>query len=124
MSTKKIDLINTATDFIKANNLGITDFLDLEEKEYSDIEKNRLDYLIDICNNLINEKISLTNLKPIIKDKLQISEDLAIEITEKIKTVLLEKTLTAESSIDNEEQKENIADTNKKSIFSAIINKK
>jgi hypothetical protein len=124
MIAKKIDLINTAIDFIKTNNLGVTDCFDLEEKEFSDIEKNRLDYLIDICNNLINEKISLTNLKPIIKDKLQISEDLAIEITEKIKTVLSEEEVITENNIEGREEKENSAEINKKSIFSTIINKK
>ncbi|MFA5071825.1 MAG: hypothetical protein WC511_05705 [Candidatus Pacearchaeota archaeon] len=125
MSTKKINLINTSVDFIEKNNLGLTDFFSTEEKQYTDIEKKRLEYLLDICNNLINEKISLTNLKPIIKDKLQISENLSIEIVEKIKAVLSEKELDSKEIDDGE----NIAnstnqDINKKSIFSTIIKEK
>lgn len=118
----KIELINIAVDFIEKNNLGMTDFLNLEEKQYTDIEKNRLDYLLEICDNLLNGKISFENLQSIVKNKLQISDDLSRDIYEQLRFSLTNKETDKEDiNIEKKESAISTENVNKKSIFSTMV---
>jgi hypothetical protein len=123
MENKKIYLINTAIDFIETKKLGLTDPFNAKEENYSDIEKNRLDYLLEICDNLIEKKIHINDIQELIKNKLQISENISAEITEKIKAILSEEDYF-EKEIEEKKEAQDIIAANKKSIFSTIINKK
>lgn len=120
----QITLINIAEDFIKKNNLGQTDIFTADEKEinYTDIERERLDYLINICDDFVNEKISVNNLQSIIKDKLQISDSLSKEIYENIISQKNDEIEQAGDEIG--ESNDTINQNHKKSIFSTIIDEK
>jgi hypothetical protein len=120
----KVILINIAEEFIKKNNLGRTEIftIDEQEKNYTDIENKRLDYLLAICDDLINEKISVDNLQSIIKDRLQISDSLSKEISEEI--ISSETAETEQTNDEIEINNETLDQKSKKSIFSAVINGK
>jgi bacterioferritin (cytochrome b1) len=120
----KVILINIAEEFIKKNNLGRTDIFTIneEEKNYTDIENKRLDYLLAICDDLISEKISVDSLQSIIKDRLQISDNLSKEIFEEI----ISSKNDEPEQVNNEIEIDSniINQKSKKSIFSAVINGK
>jgi hypothetical protein len=123
MKNTPLNLINIAIDFIESNHLGQTDFFgsNEEEKNYTDIEKNRLDYLLNICSDLVNEKISKDDLQSIIEDKLKINENYSNELSEIIKNKISEKT---EEIILEKEESTPLNQENKKTIFSAMVEKK
>lgn len=123
------DVIDIVIDFIKSHGLGQTEFfgLDKEEAKYSEIEKKRLQLLLDIVENFANDKLSEKNLQPEIKNQLQLPDDLAREISEKIKASLTEASPENQEINTNksaEELPQQAAQSpDKKSIFNTLIDK-
>lgn len=130
MEEKKIpfNIISEAVSFIESHDLGPTEisiFDGKQKRDYNMVEKGKLNKLLLICEDLVNNKVNIGDIQLLIKDKLEISDDLSFEITEKIK-----KELEAPQIVEPEEEtKEEISEKinaqniqdNKKSIFSRLI---
>lgn len=115
------ELIDICIDFIKDNNLGQIELLSDEKREYNQLEKERLNHLLDICAKIINSEINTGDIDAEIKEYLKIEDFLVKIISEKIKNFLDSYKKQPEVKNDAISSKEL---TNKKNIFSVIIDKK
>jgi len=126
MPTQKtsIPTINVIVDFIEKNDLGPIDFFDVEENKrvYDELEKKRLDMLLNIANDLVNKKLSINDLEQTIIGQLKIGKNSAEKISKEIQDSLQDKKNNEEGSPEEEqEEKPKINSGNEKSIFNALI---
>ncbi len=115
------ELIDICVDFIKNNDLGPVELFSDIKKEYNQLEKERLDHLLDICTKIINSEISLTVIDAEIKEYLKIDDSLVKIISEEIKNFLGSYKEQPETENENLSSKKII---DKKNIFSVVIDKK
>lgn len=113
------EIIDICVNFIKDNDLGPVEIFSDEKRDYNSLEKERLEFLLDICEKIIKAETNLDTVESEIKEKLEINESLNKIISSEIKKYFL-------SQKDKiKEEKVILTDSiNKKNIFSSIINKK
>lgn len=128
-----IKTIDAVIAFIKENNLGPTQFFyfgdEKEKRKYDEIEKNRLRNILNICNDLVNKKISIDSIEDSLKRQEKLSDSLSKEFSKVIRDSLSEENQTEQTEKNESvEDKKDLSSgqiiQSKNSIFSKMIEKK
>lgn len=118
------EIIDICVNFIKDNDLGPIDVFEKPQRKYSETEEKRLGLLLDICEKIIKKELDIGSLGEEIKKTINVNNDNLIkDITNSLKIAFSSQEKKIKSQIKNpiEDLTKNI---DKKTIFSAMINKK